>query len=274
MGPEDPSCSTFGRSVLTRSVIRRGRCLPSLSTSAYDHRVIMRDRQGPWSRMKRDRTQLAENEIGFWWRAIGTLVGCLSIISFTQKNLNLGLTPIPFQILKYYRSATQPVRDLISWLSPWSMPEWYSDMLILSALFSSTMLRAVLKSQHISYWRRAAHERPATLRKTFPVVILAIMSAVSLLGLLAPLVYLVVYLRANEEGVQVKYSSALEKFDRSYDVRLPYSESISTNRTLLTNLGRAYRSYLLWQSSRYFLVSLAMAVVASVLFFVWGYQPE
>lgn len=90
-----------------------------------------------------DQSATIRGELSFWWWIVGTLIGSLSLIAFLQKVFAVGLAPIPGLIVEYYRSAMQPLRDILS-LLPFHVPEWYTELLPLSALLATAFGRAVL----------------------------------------------------------------------------------------------------------------------------------
>jgi hypothetical protein len=52
--------------------------------------------------------------------------------------------PLPVMVVKYYRAAIAPLRDLLHWLLPFALPEWYIDLVVATACADSPPRRFFL----------------------------------------------------------------------------------------------------------------------------------
>lgn len=79
---------------------------------------------------------------GSWWKVFGLVAGSLSLISLIEKIWHVGLLPFPALIVEYYRDMLVPIHNIVSSFLPFSVPEWYQDLWVLSALYFSMWAKA------------------------------------------------------------------------------------------------------------------------------------
>jgi hypothetical protein len=89
-----------------------------------------------------------------WWRPGRTsyrssfvLVGCLassaSVISLIQRWLDVGIVPLLFEMLSYYRKIAHLLLTPVLTLIPFKVPVWYQDAYVLSLVFVMAFMKAV-----------------------------------------------------------------------------------------------------------------------------------
>ncbi len=82
-----------------------------------------------------------KSSYGFWIAVCGAVPSALSIISVTQRTFNIGLQPILLDIVSYYRKLVSPLFGFL----PFEIPGWYKDLWLLSAV----ILLAGLRTLHV-----------------------------------------------------------------------------------------------------------------------------
>lgn len=141
-----------------------------------------------------ENSRLLWNETSFWWCFLGTFSGALATISFVQTVWQLGLEPLPAQIVQYYRGMVEPIRSTISWLAPLKLPDWYVDCYLLSCISMLAFARAFVETaieeaiRNLGASTLSASIRAKLLFVPFLVgMVMAIVVSLLLLGLAMPL---------------------------------------------------------------------------------------
>jgi hypothetical protein len=131
---------------------------------------------------------------GSWWKIFGLVAGSLSLISLAQKIWHVGLLPIPAAIIGYYRDMLVPIHNIVSSFVPFTIPDWYEDLWILSALYFSMWARAFdysLGHKGYKYGRDNFGVGPI---RYFLMAILAIILAIFMISTMIPLVTYIITL--------------------------------------------------------------------------------
>lgn len=125
------------------------------------------------------------------WKIIGSTITAVSVVSLIQRIHNMRLALPMSDIVGAYRLAihpianfcTQTLNSLLGHLPlKWQLPIWYHDLLALSAIGSTLLLRALVQNQAVF---RPALRRPVLLAKSLAsFAIIGILYSVTLLGLL------------------------------------------------------------------------------------------
>ena len=74
--------------------------------------------------------QASRRTTTYWFAAIGIFVSASSIISLIVRVFDVGLAPVLFDFVEFYRSLIWPIYGLLDYL-PISIPAWVGDIIVL-----------------------------------------------------------------------------------------------------------------------------------------------
>jgi hypothetical protein len=194
--------------------------------------------QSGW--MQEPGTRSTRDELGFWWWTIGTVTGGLSLISLVQKVWQIGLAPLPKLLLEHYRSVLRPLHDLLVYIIPLRLPEWYIDAYVLSFLACSAYFKA---------WFFSSPNRSVKVKELFKATLFWVFCPTLLIGILMAALSPVML-------VLLKYE---------------FRRSVKDWRRRLNEEAIKYQ----WQQiiiQKRYVISLVGLAVATVAFFAWNFQ--
>ncbi len=133
------------------------------------------------------------------WLVLGIIAPAMSVISFVQKLFSIGLVPVLSLIIEFYRKMLYPVFDIFGHILHITIPYWYRDIFVISAVFSMSAYR--VRGNLIG-----------NINKYIELCYYTIYS-ISLLGCIIPVYYLVRYLRIRKYITIAKSETIEEDFE-------------------------------------------------------------
>ena len=93
-----------------------------------------------------------QKEVSNAYAIIGGLVSAGSLISLVQKLFSVGLSPVLYEFVAYYRRVAYFFVDWMTFWLPFQVPGWYKDAYIISVVCCATYMRAAVATKGGMSW--------------------------------------------------------------------------------------------------------------------------